>query len=293
MSSLLRKVKSRLFIQSRRHAFHLLDGQYRSRARGRSMDFDDLREYAAGDDIRDIDWSATARSASTLVRRYHAERKQVVTFLVDTGRSMAAVTRVGEAKRDLAITTVGAMAYLSARHGDDVAMIYGNVEAVLRVPVGRSDAHLERMLRVIESATSLSAPPGDMGSILDYAVRTLRSRMILVCVTDEAALTDEMSQALRRLRSRHEVIWICLGDSDLSSRTRKAYVDVADGGTIPQFVLGQRQVRDAIGRAWQNRTQERAEILERIGIPHATVHADKDVLPELIALLSKRGYARG
>jgi uncharacterized protein (DUF58 family) len=296
VASLLRKVKSRLFIRSRRHAFHQLDGQYQSRARGRGMDFDDLREYAPGDDVRDIDWNATARGSATLIRRYKSERKQVVLFLVDTGRSMSAVTRTQETKREVAIGVVGAMAYLATKHGDDVGLLFGDPASPRRIPLGRSDSHLERMLQAIETAVTPSAQLGDMGALLAYAGRTARRGTILVCVADEAALTEQTSDILGSLRPRHEILWLSIGDSELAfprALRQQPVLDVAARRMLPPFVSESRGVRAEARRTRDQQRQTRAAALDRAGVSHATVHSVDDVLTELVALFSRRGYARG
>jgi len=91
MPALLTKVKSKLYIVAHRKTWGLLDGEYTSVFRGRSLDYDDLREYVPGDEVRDIDWKATARHGSPLVKRYVADRRQKVVFVrrgaeVDGGR---------------------------------------------------------------------------------------------------------------------------------------------------------------------------------------------------------------
>ncbi|MGB2787690.1 MAG: DUF58 domain-containing protein, partial [Candidatus Saccharimonadaceae bacterium] len=90
MPSLLVKVKAKMAIHAHEKVRGVLEGEYGSVFKGRSMDFDDLREYVVGDDIKDIDWKATARSGSTLIRRYIAIRKHNIMLVVDTGRDMAA-----------------------------------------------------------------------------------------------------------------------------------------------------------------------------------------------------------
>jgi uncharacterized protein (DUF58 family) len=296
MASLLRKVKSRLFIRSQRHAFHRLDGQYRSRARGRGMDFDDLREYTPGDDVRDIDWNATARSSATLVRRYRSERKQIVTFLVDTGRSMSAVTRLLEPKMQIVIDVVGTMAYLATRHGDDVGLLYGDALAPRRIEPGRSDSHLERILRAIDQTPGPAAPPGDMGALLTYAARTLRRRMILICVTDEAPLDERTTALVRALRARHEILWLSIGDTRLdlgtTIRTPNAY-DVDTRRALPAFLLSACGVGAEARASRERESLARADVLDRAGVSNATIHSQAEVLPELIAMFSRRGYARG
>lgn len=129
MAALLTRVKSKLFIVAHRRTWGLLDGEYASVFRGRSLDYDDLREYIPGDEIRDIDWKATARHGAPLVKRYVATRKQTVLLLVDTGRSMAAMAPSGEPKKDIAIQIAGMLGYLAVRHGDLVGLISGDGES--------------------------------------------------------------------------------------------------------------------------------------------------------------------
>ena len=120
MVALLPRVKSRLFIHANRRSTNLLEGEYAAITAGRSLDFDDLREYVAGDEVDDIDWKATARTGSPLVKRYKQTRRQDVILAVDTGRGMAAAAEGGGAKRDVAVLIAGALGYLSLRHGDAV-----------------------------------------------------------------------------------------------------------------------------------------------------------------------------
>ena len=103
MASLIAQVKSKLFIHSSRKSLHALDGAYASLLHGRSLDFEDLRKYEYGDQVRDIDWRATARLGTPLVKRHRAMRMHTILFVVDTGRSMAALAarrEVEEGSRD-------------------------------------------------------------------------------------------------------------------------------------------------------------------------------------------------
>ena len=301
MSSLLVKVKSRLFLRSGRAAFHQLDGQFRSVAKGRGSDFDDLREYSPGDDVRDIDWNATARSNATLVRRFHPERRHVVTFLVDTGPTLAAVTREGAAKSDVTLAAVGTLAYLTTRHGDDVGLLCGAAGHVKRLPARQSDVHLEHVLRAIHHAAATSAadtsdPTGGIERVLDTATRVLRQRMTLVCVTDEITVSADIVEKLRRLRARHDLIWLTVGDDELAWRGRPrgtAVVDVGDSWLLPAFVHAKRRVREEAVRSRNANRAHTADALQRLGIPHAVFHSADAVVPALITLLSTRGHARG
>lgn len=118
--SLLSRVKSRLYVRARRPVAHLLEGQYASIHRGRSLDFDDLRDYQPGDEVGDIDWRASARHSAIMVRRYGAERRHRLLFAVAGGRNLGAVSAAGERKADLAVEAVGILGWLALQHGDEV-----------------------------------------------------------------------------------------------------------------------------------------------------------------------------
>src|SRR6478752_5916574 len=171
MASLLQRVKSKMAIFAHRKARGMLDGEYGSVFRGRSLDFDDLRAYVPGDDVRDIDWKASARHGSPLIKRYVAVRRQTVLLVTDTGRNMAAEARDGEPKKDIAVMALGVVGYLAQRHGDVVGLVCGDGLGTRSIPAKAGEAHLERLLREIDSATTLDSGPSRIETQLDHVAR--------------------------------------------------------------------------------------------------------------------------
>ena len=104
----------------------VLDGSYNSIYKGRSMNFDELREYVPGDDIKDIDWKATSRSQKVLVRQYIAEKKHNLMLVMDTNRRMLAETKDGQEKKDVALISGGSLAYMVATNGDYISAVFGD-----------------------------------------------------------------------------------------------------------------------------------------------------------------------
>ena len=111
-------------VKARKHTARVLDGSYKSIHKGRSMNFDELREYVQGDDIKDIDWKASARSQKLLVRQYIAERKHNVLLVFDTNMNMLGDSDGFEEKRELAILSAGTLAYFVNKSGDYVASVF-------------------------------------------------------------------------------------------------------------------------------------------------------------------------
>ena len=210
----LTRVKARLSIHAHRKVRGLLEGEYASLHAGRSMDFNDLREYVRGDDVKDIDWKASARSRTLLVKRYAALRQHTIQLVVSTGRSMAALHDRDVPKRDLAITVAGVIGWLAVRHGDRVAIAWGDADEQHQSPPARGELGLERHLEAIHDATRLDAGRSDVTALVDYVIRTVRRRTVLVLVCDAWEIDDAASLALRRLAVQHEVLFVTVGGID-------------------------------------------------------------------------------
>ena len=143
----LSRIRANLTLYSKKKTSNLLDGGFRSIFRGRSLDFDDLREYTYGDNVRDIDWKSSSKTGKTLVRRYIAERKHNILLVGDSGMKMVADTDAGEAKEKLAVMTLGSLAYLANRHGDDFAMLMNRGPGMDFSFFKSGEVHFERIVR--------------------------------------------------------------------------------------------------------------------------------------------------
>jgi len=287
MASLLQRVKSKMFIVAHRKALGLLDGEYGSVFTGRSLDFDDLRAYTPGDDVRDIDWKATARHGSPLVKRYVAVRRQTVLLVADTGRNMAALAASGECKRDIAIQALGVLGYLAHRHGDVVGLVHGNAEGSRTIPPRSGEDHLELLLQEAHRSAVLDGGRSGIARQLEHVLRTVSRRTLLVVVADELLPDTAMENMLRRLQARHEVLWFTVRDAELAGPSNADAFDVADGSGIPAAIAADPAVRTAYLQARTEREQRRQELFRRLGIAEGRAGSSAGVLPELFALLER------
>jgi uncharacterized protein (DUF58 family) len=294
MASLLRRVKTKLAIHAHRTVRGLLDGEYTSVFHGRTIEFDDLRPYVAGDEPRDIDWKATARHGTPLVRRYIASRKHTVLLLVDTGRNMAALSASGETKSDIAIFAAGVTGYLALTHGDRVALVAGNAEESVFHRPSSTEAHLERLLRSIEAATSLNAPPSDLTAQLAYVARAFPKRMILLVIADDRELGDRERHLLRRLNAQHEILWLTVADADLLEPewANKPMHDVATTALLPEYLRSNRSLRAEFERTVTERQTRTRALFRSLSISNQRITSSADVIPTLIRLLEVHRHAR-
>jgi len=298
MASLVTPVKGKLFIDSTRTSTHALDGAYASLLRGHSLDFDDLRAYEYGDQIRDIDWKATARLGSPVVRRSLATRMHTVLFAVDTGLAMTALAHDEKPKKDLAILTVGVLGLLALRHGDDFCLVHGDAAGVRRREIGRSEAALEHTLRTIDRAVDEAAVPSDRDALLSYVARTISRRMIVVVITDDAPVSGQTERLLRRLNVQHDVLWIALRDAEpvLAARPAgpgaKARRDVATRWAIPEFLQGDAELAAELQAADAADAERTRALLRRLEITHVALGAQDEAVAALLAMLDARSHVR-
>lgn len=292
MAGLLARVRSRLFIRSTHRSMHPLDGAYASLHHGRSLDVEDLREYQPGDEVRDIDWKATARYGEPFVKRMRTTRRHTVLLAVDSSASMRALAEDDTPKRDLAILITGALGLLAVRHGDEVAIVHGDAGGIRRERPTSGESGLERALRAVDAAMATSQHHGDRPGLLDAVVRSVSRRMIMVVVTDEAPVTADEERLIRRLRVQHDLLWVTIRDGApvLESDSARPRVDVDSAWQVPAFLHGDREVLAEIRAMRDAEDTRRRELFDRVAVSHAEIGGRDDAVAGLLAMLERRSH---
>lgn len=292
MTTLLQKVKSKMFIFAHRKAHNLLDGEYAAVFRGRSLDFDDLRAYLPGDEVRDIEWKATARHGAPLVRRYVAVRKQTVLLLADTGRNMAASAQGGESKKDLMVLVLGVLGYLAVRHGDQLALVHGDSKSTAMSVVKAGEGHLESLLQTIDREVTLDSASSALTAQLEYVATHVKARTLLLVVADEARLRPELVSLLRRLRAQHEILWLALEDADLSEAAAgEETLDVQDLQTVLSVMATEPALAEEYRAAVSARRREISSVLAGEGIAMQWLGHSDDAMSAVFQLLERHRRA--
>ena len=293
MTSLVQQVKGRLSIHVRRRSVALLDGGYASVHKGRSMDFDDLREYAVGDDIRDIDWRASARHGSMLIKRYVAERHFSLIIVSPAGREMAATAAGGEPKRDIAVLAAGVLGWLAIRHGDDVSMISGGPGRIHVTRARTSEGHLEHLLQETMAMSQPDSPPSDLPGLLRHISRNVKGRKVLLVIADDGVEPGQVEDVLRTLRLRHEVLWVDVADLDpLAVAPDRLLRDVAADHTLPDLLATDKELAAEFGRSENTRRADVETMLRRTDISSARAGHTDEVVPMIVRMLEKRRRGR-
>jgi len=183
-----------------------LDGQHRSLRRGQGSEFDSLREYVVGDDVRSIDWRGTARHSEVLVRTWRPERDRRILVLLDTGRTVAG--RVGDAPRlDAAMDAVQLLTALAARAGDRLDLIAMDRRIRARVVGTPRSAVLAAVTDAMAPLNAELVEP-DGAAMAATVLAHARQRCLVVLLTDlnRAALAENLLPHVALLAARHQLL---------------------------------------------------------------------------------------
>lgn len=293
MPAHLPRVKARLALHAHRKVHGLLEGEYAAVHSGRSMDFNDLRAYVRGDDVKDLDWKASARARTLLVRRYVALRQHTIQLVVSTSRTMAAANTLETPKRDLAVFVAGVIGSLAVRHGDHVALVYGDQVRQHALPPATGEVRLERCLGAIHDATTRESGDSDLTEVLRYVARTVKRRTIMVIVCDDYAIDDELAAALRRMVAQHEVLLVTVGDLDPTAiAASAAVVDVGTGRGVPSWLREDAQLAAEFAEVVSAELADFRRRLDALGVVHAHVHDDQSAISAVFHLLERQRRAR-
>jgi uncharacterized protein (DUF58 family) len=299
--ALLLAVRARLAIHVRRPTQDLFEGGYGSIHQGRSMDFDDLREYVLGDDVADIDWKATARVTRPLMKRYVANRRHAVLLVVDTGRTMAALADATTTKREVAVLAAGIVGELALRHGDSVGLVAGPVAAttagvarnpsrIVHVPPARGDLRLERLLRIVDEGIDVDGAPSDLGALLDYVASQVRRRHIVVVIADDRDLADRELGLIRRLSVQHELLVGLVGDVALTepALAGRAMRVVGGTATIAPFFRASAALHDDLAALGEARDRSARTTLGGLGVAATRLTGASAVVGQVTELLVRQ-----
>lgn len=215
-----------LAVRSRREAAGLLVGEWRSAFRGGGIEFEESRPYVPGDDVRAIDWNATARTDTPWVKRFREERSCTVLLALDASASMAFGT-TGRSKAQVGAHAAALLAASAAQAGDPVGLLVFGDRVQHEIPPGRGDAHTWRVVRT--AAECAEAPRGttNIGVVAEW-VRAHARRRSLVVVLSDFRDAHPARRPLAVLGRRHDLVAAIVEDPRERDLVAAGGVRVAD-----------------------------------------------------------------
>jgi uncharacterized protein (DUF58 family) len=270
-----------LEIRTRRLVNNTLAGEYHSVFKGRGMDFDEVREYVAGDEVRTIDWNVTARAGRPFVKKFTEERELTILLLVDVSAS-GNFGSATQSKRELAAELASVLAFSAIRNSDKVGLILYTDRIEQYIPPKKGRRHVLRVAREI----LFHEPQGrgtDTVKALDFANNILRRRAIAFLISDFQAsgdpdrALDELRRAMRQTNRRHDLVALHIEDAREKSLPDVGVLAMEDAetGEVVELDTGNPEVRARFEREATDRTRRlvrgfRAEAIDTLELDTAT-----------------------
>ncbi len=282
---LLRKIR-RIQIRTSHVVNDAMAGQYHSAFKGRGMEFEEVRQYVPGDDVRTIDWNVTARAGSPFVKVFREERELTVILLVDVSRSHLFGT-ARQLKRDLAAELCAVLAFSAVRNNDKIGLTCFTDQIEKFVPPKKGTRHVLRVIREL-----LYIQPHGVGTsiarALDHLNRVIRRRAVVFLVSDFQSSGYE--RPLSVARRRHDLMPVIISDRREIMLPNVGLVELFDAETGASVVAdtASRSLRGAYKQKGLATTDEQRSLFSRLEMDAIDVRTGEDFIKPLMTFFRAR-----
>jgi len=261
-------------------------GQYESVFKGRGMQFDEVREYTPGDDIRSIDWNVTARTGKPYVKRFVEEREMTVILAVDLSASGQFGT-VNKMKNSLAAEFCAVVAFAAAKNNDKVGLLVFSDQVDLYIPPKKSRGHVLRLIREL-LYFEMPKRKTNIPLALDYLGKVVHKKATVFLVSD--FIETDFKKPLSLLNKRHDVIAVSVRDRAEVAMPSAGLVEFADAetGEIMLVDTSSRRFRDQYSGRSSERFGKLNDMLKSINIDCIYISTDKPYIHDLIEFFHMR-----
>ncbi len=276
----------RIEIRTTRLVNDLFGGEYKSVFKGQGIEFADVREYVAGDDIRSIDWNVTARSQHPFIKKFVEERELTVVFVVDVSGSQQFGTQ-GRLKSEVAAEITALLAFAAVRNKDKVGLLITSDQVEKYIPVKKGRSHVLRVVREI-----LYFKPEHRGTQLkaglEYINRVLTRTAVVFMMSD--FMDEGYEKALRITSKRHDLIAIQLTDPNELRVPPMGLVELEDAETTQKTFVDFSDTE--LRRHYEDTAKKREENLDRLfksfSIDRVNIDISKPYAEPLMAFFRMR-----
>ena len=310
---ILKKIRQ-IEIRTNRIVTETLAGQYHSVFKGQGMNFDEVREYQPGDEVRSIDWNVTARMNHPFVKKFVEERELTLVLLVDVSGS-GLFGSTDQSKRELAAEIASVLAFSAIRNNDKVGLILFSDEVEKFIPPRKGRRHVLRVIREV-----LFFEPKrrgtDLNSALEFLMRVTPHRAIAVVISDfigspaaapgrrgrrlapQMLLLNSLAQAsfpmLRQVNRRHDVVAVQVADRfemELPALGRLVLTD-AETGEVIEINTGDDRKRSSFAQRQAQAQADLARLFRSAGIDSIQLRTDMPYAIELARFFETRERRR-
>ncbi len=282
---LARKVRL-IEISTTKAANDILAGAYESVFKGRGIEFDEVREYTPGDEVRSIDWNVTARMGHPFIKRFVEERELTIMLLVDLSAS-GAFGSGAKSKNETAAELSALLAFSAIKNSDKVGLIAFTDRIELHVPARKGRSHVLRLVRDILNLKPLGSKT-DIGAALTYLSRTAQKRCVVFLISD--FLCGGYEKQLRIAAERHDLIASLIIDPREMSVPDCGLLLLQDAESGERVLLDTSNAdeREAFARLAEERRLKLRRVFGREGVDHLEITAGGDYVKELVRFFKAR-----
>lgn len=281
------KIKANISISASKKTANLLDGLYRSIFKGRSLDFDDLRDYVIGDDSKDIDWKSSIRHGSLLVRRYVAFKRHNIVFIVDSGARFRGVNENNEKKSETALYTFGTLSYLVNKNEDEVSCVYTKDNNMYMSPFKLGlqyiEMNLQNLEKNIENDSSYT-----INDLIDYTLKTSKRKMIMIVISDIMGLNNIDEKLVRRATMAHDMLFVNINDASMYGED---VFDVEQDSDLPKFITNNKKILEIENMERERVKEEKTNMLKKYRVTTGEIGSKSEIVNKLIDLLERHNNA--
>jgi uncharacterized protein (DUF58 family) len=275
-----------LQITTRKVVNDVLAGEYGSVFRGRGMEFDEVREYMPGDEIRTIDWNVTARTGTPYVKRFVEERELTVMFVVDLSAS-GEFGSVSKLKNEVAAEFCSLLAFSAVKNNDKVGLIVFTDQIEMYIPPKKGTKHVLRVIRELLNFKPRQAST-DMEGALDFLGKVTKKRSVVFLVSDFQA--EGFEKPMRVIGKRHDLVAVTVVDPREVSLPNVGLVELEDAetGEIVLVDTGNAGIRKRYERLGREQSERFRELFSSMGVDQVEVMTDRDYVPNLVRFFRTR-----
>ena len=264
----------------------LMAGQYHSVFKGRGMDFDEVREYQPGDEVRRIDWNVTARTGVAHIKKYVEEREMTVMILVDASAS-SGTGSVSQSKRELAAELAAVLAFSAISNNDKVGALLFTDGAEKYIRPGKGRRHVLRLISEV-----LTYQPASRGTNLTTALqhinRALSRRAVVFVISD--FMDEGFERALKVTSRKHDLIAVPIVDASERALPDLGWIafEDAETGEVVEFNTGDPKARAKFAEVAEDRLARLRRTFRRSGLDTIEAQTDQPYLRSLMQFFENR-----
>jgi uncharacterized protein (DUF58 family) len=281
----LKKIR-RIQITTSRMVTDVFAGQYQSVFKGKGMEFEEVREYLPGDEIRSIDWNVTARLGHPYVKKFVEERELTVMFLVDASMSTYFGT-TKQLKSQVAAEICSLLSFSAIKSNDKVGLIIFTDKIEKFVPPRKGLQHVLRIIREVLYFKPQSKGT-NIGQALEYLSKICKRKSVAFVISD--FLAQEFKRPLSIVSKRHDVVAVTITDPVEENLPAAGIMEFADAETGQVFLVdtSDKNVRKNFSEKSRSIFEERKKMFRSINVDHIDIRSGKPYLNELIKFFRMR-----